>query len=102
MDHKSFTGGDIRALTASDKEIVANAVECVIGILELNRDVAYPDSVGLIRLYDNLGIQFGGDEQLMRHWVKTGNNHLGYTPVLRAHIPTYLEEMNAYLESFIR
>ncbi len=58
------------------------------------------EPIDLIRLYDNLASQFGGDEELMRYWVHNGNSHLGYTPYLRVHTPQYLEEMNEYLESF--
>lgn len=102
MVFKEYARSDVRATELTDEEIIANAAFHVVEVLGLNRDVVYPDPIALIRFYDNLARQFGGDEELMKHWVGTGNSHLGYTPLLRVHIPMYLDEMNTYLESFIR
>ena len=85
----------------TDEEIITNAVREVVNALGLDPTLPNPDPVGLIRLYDNLAKQFGGDEELMRHWVHNGNSHLRYTPYLRVHTPRHLEEMNEYLESFL-
>ena len=54
----------------------------------------------LIDLYQHLWVLYGGDEELMVHWLKTGNSHLGYTPILRVSHPFYLSEMVDYLASF--
>lgn len=51
----------------------------------------------LIDLYQNLWVLYGGDEELMRHWLKVGNRHLGYTPILRISQSYYLTEMVDYL-----
>ena len=84
----------------TDKEIIIIAVRKVISALGLDPASPNPEPIQLIRLYDNLATQFGGDEELMRHWVHTGNSHLCFTPYLRAHQPEYLKEMNEYLEGF--
>ena len=84
----------------TDDEIIAIAVREVINALGLDPAFPSPEPLQLIRLYDNLARQFGGDEELMRHWVRTGNSHLHFTPYLRAHHPAHLKEMNEYLESF--
>ena len=84
----------------SDEEVIAHVAFNVVEVLGLCKDVIYPDPIGLILFYDNLATAFGGDEELMRHWVSVGNRHLGYTPMLNVHIPMYLEEMNKYLEAF--
>ena len=51
-----------------------------------------------IRFYDNLMRLVGNDVDLARHWVYSGNRHLGYTPILRVHKSYYLKEINRYLE----
>ena len=86
--------------TYSDEELILRAFECVQKALDLDPVATYLDKLGAIRLYDNLAVQFGGDEELMRHWVRTGNKHLGFTPYLCVHNPALLTEMNEYLESF--
>jgi hypothetical protein len=45
-------------------------------------------------------VLYGGDEELMVHWLRTGNRHLGYTPILRVSQPLYLSEMVDYLAQF--
>lgn len=84
----------------TDEDIILIAVRKVISALGLDPAFPNPHPIQLIRFYDNLAAQFGGDEELMRHWVRTGNSHLGYTPYLRTHQPEYLREMNEYLEGF--
>lgn len=105
MDSANSPGSEVRTdptpgLQLSDDEIIAHAAFHVVEVLGLCKDVIYPDPTGLVLFYDNLAATFGGDEELMRHWVRIGNQHLGYTPMLNAHIPMYLEEMNKYLEAF--
>jgi len=58
------------------------------------------DRLQFLRFYDNLYVMFGGDIELMKHWLYTGNGHLRYTPVLRIYHSHYVEQMNEYLESF--
>lgn len=91
---------DTTQFAPEDERIISNAVREVVAALGLDPSLPNPDPIGLIRLYDNLAIQFGGDEELMRYWVHNGNSHLKYTPFLRIHTPHYLGEMNEYLESF--
>lgn len=84
----------------TENEIIANAVREVVSALGLDPAAPNPCPLELIRLYDNLATQFGGDEELMKYWVHNGNSHLQYTPYLRVHTPHHLREMNEYLESF--
>lgn len=84
----------------TDEEIVSIAVRKVIGVLGLDPKFPVTDPLQLIRFYDNLATQFGGDVEAMRHWVHSGNSHLRFTPYLRTHIPQCLTEMNEYLERF--
>ena len=84
----------------TDEELVSRASKCAQNILELDPKATYLDELGIIRLWENLAMQFGGDEELMRHWVRTGNKHLGFTPYLHIHNPVLLTEMNEYLEGF--
>lgn len=104
MDHSNPTRSSVRTNHSiiTDEEIIANAAFSVVEILGLDKNTVYSDPLNLILLYDRLALQFGGDEELMRHWMGSGNKHLGYTPMLRVHVPYHLEEMVNYLESFIR
>lgn len=54
----------------------------------------------LIDLYQHLWVLYGGDEELMINWLRVGNRHLGYTPILRISQPFYLSEMVDYLAGF--
>lgn len=85
----------------SDEELISNAFERAHRALGLSPYAPYTDKIGIIRLWDNLSKQFCGDDELMRHWMMTGNKHLRFTPYLHAHNPRYLQEMNEYLESFL-
>ena len=38
------------------------------------------DPAKLLEMYSCLWVLFGNDEELMRHWLSTYNNHLGYCP----------------------
>ena len=38
------------------------------------------DPAQLLRMYSCLSVLFGGDEELMRHWISTYNNHLKFCP----------------------
>ena len=38
------------------------------------------DPAKLLHMYSCLSVLFGGDEELMMHWLSTKNNHLGYCP----------------------
>ena len=86
--------------TYNDEELIQRAFECVQKALDLDPMATYLDKLNVIRLYDNLAVQFNGDEELMRHWVRTGNKHLGFTPYLCVHNSVHLAQMNEYLESF--
>lgn len=91
------------ALTESDKQLLSRSASRITKILGLDPSVndPHPDPLQLLRLYDNLSRQFGGDWELMRHWVHSGNSHLEFTPALRTHQVYWLERINEYLESFL-
>ena len=38
------------------------------------------DPAKLLHMYSCLSVLFGGDEELMIHWLSTYNKHLGYCP----------------------
>lgn len=38
------------------------------------------DPAKLLNMYSCLSVLFGGDEELMMHWLNTHNKHLGYCP----------------------
>jgi hypothetical protein len=84
--------------------ILIKARDEVLRILEIDAQSCVfntEDSVHkLIDLYQHLWALYGGDEELMAHWLRTGNSHLGYTPILRISVPLYLSEMVDYLAQF--
>jgi hypothetical protein len=89
-------------LSEEDVRIIDKAAKIAIEQLDLDPKVPICPPMEYIRLYDNLAALCGGDEELMRHWMSTGNKHLAYTPGLRVHQSHHLEEMNIYLESLRR
>jgi len=82
----------------SDEELITKAFMAAQEALGLDPMVTYQDKLEVIRLYDNLAKLFCGDEQQMRHWVGTGNRHLGCTPKLRVHEAYWVKQINDYLE----
>lgn len=84
--------------------ILIKARDEILRILEIDAQSCVlntEDSVHqLIDLYQHLWVLYGGDEELMQHWLRTGNRHLGYTPILRISTPLYLSEMVDYLAQF--
>jgi len=38
------------------------------------------DPAKLLHMYSCLSVLFGGDEELMIHWLNTHNKHLGFNP----------------------
>jgi len=38
------------------------------------------DPAKLLHMYSCLSVLFGGDDELMIHWLSTYNKHLGYCP----------------------
>ena len=38
------------------------------------------DPAKLLHMYSCLSVLFGGDEELMMHWLNQHNKHLGYCP----------------------
>lgn len=84
--------------------ILIKARDEILRILEIDAQSCSFDTQEsvhlLIDLYQNLWVLYGGDEELMGHWLKVGNRHLGYTPILRISQPYYLSEMVDYLAGF--
>ncbi len=80
----------------NDQEILSRASGEVLKILSLSGEAVVWSPLQLLRLYDNLATMFGGDEELMRHWLSTYNTHLRLVPKL-APVP---EPINDYLEAF--
>jgi hypothetical protein len=82
-----------------NEELVLNAVKKAANDLSVGYQ-GIQNHLQFLRFYDNLYVMFGGDIELMEHWLYTGNSHLKYTPVLRIYHGQYIEQMNEYLESF--
>lgn len=84
--------------------ILTKARDEILRILEINAQSCSFDTQEsvhlLIDLYQHLWVLYGGDEELMINWLRVGNRHLGYTPILRISQPFYLSEMVDYLAGF--
>jgi hypothetical protein len=58
------------------------------------------DPAKLLHMYSCLSVLFGGDEELMIHWVNTHNKHLGYCP--GAHLTdARMDDTIRYLEAMV-
>lgn len=88
----------LKELDIDDEKLLSKAAGEVVKILGLGLEASVPDPLQLIRLYDNLATMLGGDEELMRHWMREKNKHLGFEPRTQVHNEEHLCEMNRYLE----
>jgi hypothetical protein len=58
------------------------------------------DPAKLLHMYSCLSVLFGGDDELMIHWLSTHNKHLGYCP--GAHLTdARMDDTIRYLESMV-
>ena len=69
----------------------ANALHMPLGDIEPGK---------LLQMFIRLDILFGGDKELMRHWVNTHNKHLGYCP--GAHLTdARMDDTLRYLDAMV-
>ena len=69
----------------------ANALHMPLGDIE---------PLKMLEMFSYLHILVGGDKELMRHWISTYNNHLGYCPA--AHLTDdRMDTTIEYLEAMI-
>jgi len=58
------------------------------------------DPAKLLHMYSCLSVLFGGDDELMIHWLSTYNKHLGYCP--GAHLTdARMDATIRYLQSMV-
>ena len=82
----------------TDAELLQKASNNASNLLGLDQD-KISEHLTVVRIYLALNQLHGGDENLMRHWVATHNNHLGYCPVVGIEgnnadaVLSYLESM---------
>ena len=80
----------------TDEEILKQAATKAAHILRMPLGEIEP--LKLLRLYKHLYVLFGGDEELMIHWLNHDNKHLGYCPA--AHLAdARMDKTVEYLES---
>jgi len=60
------------------EELLKNAATKAANILHM--PLGDIDPTQLLRMYSCLYVLFGGDDELMIHWISTHNKHLGYCP----------------------
>ena len=54
----------------------------------------------LLQMFIRLDILFGGDKELMRHWLNQHNKHLGYCPA--AHLTdARMDDTIRYLDAMV-
>lgn len=58
------------------------------------------DKLSLLRLWAALYFAHGGDVNMMRHWLNTHNNHLGFNPASRLEDKDSVGKIISYLEYF--
>ncbi len=80
------------------EELLKNAATKAANILHM--PLGDIDPTQLLRMYSCLYVLFGGDDELMIHWVSTHNKHLGYCPA--AHLTdARLDTTINYLQSMV-
>ena len=58
------------------------------------------DPAKLLHMYSCLSVLFGGDEELMMHWLNQHNKHLGYCP--GAHLTdSRMDDILRYLQGMV-
>ena len=58
------------------------------------------DPAKLLEMYSCLWVLFGNDEELMRHWLSTYNNHLKFCP--GAHLTdSRMDDILRYLQGMV-
>lgn len=83
----------------TDEEIINDAA------LKASQELHLPingcvDKLSLLRMWKALYACHGGDTELMRHWLNTHNNHLGFNPASRLCDEYSLGKIISYLEYF--
>jgi hypothetical protein len=80
------------------EELLKNAATKAANILHM--PLGDIDPTQLLRMYSCLYVLFGGDNELMIHWISTHNKHLGYCPA--AHLTdARLDTTINYLQSMV-
>ena len=83
----------------TDSELIEDA------LLRASQELHLPmngcvDKINLLRMWKALYAVHGGDKKLMRHWLNTHNDHLGFNPASRLCDETSLGKIISYLEYF--
>ena len=80
------------------EELLKNAATKAANILHM--PLGDIDPTQLLRMYSCLYVLFGGDDELMIHWVNTHNTHLGFNPA--AHLTdARMDDIIGYLEGMV-
>jgi hypothetical protein len=83
----------------TDTEILDEAALKVSEILGVS--VSEIDKIKFIQMYSLLYTIMGGDEELMRYWMRNKNKHLGFCPVDELTDGASFDRILGYLESFL-
>jgi hypothetical protein len=83
----------------TDTEILDEAALKVSEILGVS--VSEIDKIKFIQMYSLLYTIMGGDEELMRYWMRNKNTHLGFCPVDELTDGASFDRILGYLESFL-
>ena len=59
------------------------------------------DPAKLLEMYSCLWVLFGEDEELMRHWLSTYNNHLKFCPGAYLTSEYHMNKILGYLDGMI-
>ena len=59
------------------------------------------DPAKLLEMYSCLWVLFGNDEELMRHWLSTYNNHLKFCPGAYLTSEYHMNKILGYLDGMI-
>jgi hypothetical protein len=81
------------------EELLKNAATKAANILHM--PLGDIDPTQLLRMYSCLYVLFGGDDELMIHWISTYNNHLKFCPGAYLTSEYHMNKILGYLEGMV-
>ena len=83
----------------TDEEFLKDIAQKAANILHM--PLGDIDPAKLLEMYSCLWVLFGNDEELMRHWVSTYNNHLKFCPGAYLTSEYHMNKILGYLQGMV-
>jgi len=83
----------------NDEQFLKNTAQKAAQILHM--PLGEIDPAKLLRMYSLLHVLFGGDEELMIHWISSYNNHLKFCPGAYLTSEYHMNKILGYLDGMV-